>query len=125
MALSDRAAQFSPFAALTGYEDAVKETARLTGEKIELDENEKAIIDGKLQIISAHAHEQPTVTVTYFLKDRKKAGGAYVEVTGAIKKIDDIENLILFTNKTVIPIHDILAIEGDIFCQYENEGSKR
>ena len=114
MSVSDRAAQFSPFAALTGYEDAVKETARLTAEKIELDENEKAILDSKLQIIAASA-ERTAVTITYFKPDAKKAGGAYVDHTGIVKKIDDIEQIILMTDKTMIPIDNILAIESDIF----------
>lgn len=78
MPISDRAAQFSPFAALTGHEAAVKETARLTDQKIELDESKKAILDAKLQMIVEQIKSQPIVTITYFVPDEKKAGGAYL-----------------------------------------------
>ena len=88
MSLRDRAAQFSPFAALTGHSDAIDEAARLTDRRIELDESQIAELDGKLQIIAERIGEHPTVAVTWFRPDEKKAGGAYVEKTGAVKKID-------------------------------------
>ena len=118
MSVSDRAAQFSPFAALTGYEDAVKETARLTAEKIELDENEKAILDRKLQIIAASA-ERTAVTITYFKPDAKKAGGAYVDHTGIIKEFDDIRQMLFMTDKTMIPFDDIISVDSALFSDFE------
>ena len=107
MSQADRAAQFSPFAALTGYEAAVRETARLTEGRIELSEEEKASIDAVLQYLQDCISEQPPVIVTYFVPDRKKDGGAYVTVTGPLKRIDLLERRLLFTDGTQIPIDDI------------------
>ena len=112
MSRADRAAQFSPFAALTGYEAAVKETARLTQGKIELSDEEKESIDRVLQALSAHRSEQPPVIVTYFLPDQKKDGGAYVTVTGALKRIDLLERRLILTDGTLIPIDDISQLQG-------------
>ena len=111
MSRADRAAQFSPFAALTGYEAAVKETARLTQGKIELSDEEKESIDHVLQALSAHLPEQPSVIVTYFLPDQKKDGGAYVTVTGALKRIDLLERRLILTDGTLIPIDDISQLQ--------------
>ena len=111
----DRAAQFAPFAALTGYDDAVKETARLTDQRIELDEGTKVILNDKLRIAVDRAEEQPEVSITYFLPDQRKSGGAYITVKAVIKRIDEYERLVVFTDKTTIPIDDICEIEGDIF----------
>ncbi len=111
MPIIDRAAQFQPFRALSGYEDAVQETARLTDEKIELTEDEKALLDARLQRLADEISSQPIVTLTYFQPDKKKAGGAYVTATGQLKKIDDLEGaLILMDGKRVL-IEDILAIQ--------------
>lgn len=110
MSMLERAAQFSPFAALTGHDAAVKETARLTEEKIELDENEKAILNEKLQMIVEKLSEQPEVTITYFRPDKKKAGGEYVEVTGKVKKIDEYERCIRMMNGTEISIEQIIYL---------------
>ena len=85
MSVHDRAAQFSPFAALTGYDAAVQETARLTDRRIELDEGEKAAIDQRLTLVQERLPEPTEVTITYFVPDKKKAGGAYVSVTGTVK----------------------------------------
>lgn len=112
MSRADRAAQFSPFAALTGYEAAVKETARLTQGKIELSDEEKESIDRVLQALYAHLPDQPPVIVTYFLPDQKKDGGAYVTVTGALKRIDLLERRLIFTDGTLIPIDDISQLHG-------------
>jgi hypothetical protein len=111
MSRADRAAQFSPFAALTGYEAAVKETARLTQGKIELSDEEKESIDHVLQALSAHLPEQPSVIVTYFLPDQKKDGGAYVTVTGALKRINLLERRLILTDGTLIPIDDISQLQ--------------
>lgn len=86
MSMVDRAAQFSPFAALTGYDAVLKETARLTGERIELDEYEKNALNERLQLIAATLGEDHEVSITYFKPDELKAGGEYVTVTGEIKK---------------------------------------
>ena len=111
MPIIDRAAQFQPFAALSGYGDAVRETARLTDEKIELTEDEKALLDARLQRLADEISSQPEVTLTYFQPDKKKTGGAYVCVTGQLKKIDDLEGaLILLDGKRVL-IEDILTIQ--------------
>ena len=106
-----RAAQFSPFAALTGYGAAVDETARLTDDRIVLDENAKAILDGKLQIIAEHIGDLYDVTFTYFVPDKKKSGGAYVTVRGNVKKIDSYSKSILLTDNTVIPIREIISLD--------------
>lgn len=115
MPLINRAASFSPFAALTGYDDAVKETARLTDQRIELDEGSKEILNAKLRIAVDHAEEQPEISITYFLPDKKKSGGAYVTIKAVIKRIDEYERLVIFTDKSSIPIDDIYEIDGDIY----------
>lgn len=110
MSLHDRAAQFAPFAALTGHEEAVKETARLTDSKIELDENEIQLLDQKLQYLEAQA-KQPVIETTYFLLDQRKSGGAYVDVQGRLKRIDRYNQCLRMEDGTEIPITDILKIE--------------
>lgn len=108
MALADRAAQFSPFAALTGYEDAIDESARLTEEQIELDENAREELDEKLRQIRECGEAHPEITVTYFQKDARKDGGAYVTLTGRVKKIDEYARIISFMDGTVVRIENIL-----------------
>lgn len=111
MSITDRAAQFSPFAALTGYDAAIEETGRITDSFIELDESRKAVLNEKLQLILENIKEQPEVTITYFKPDDKKAGGAYVDVTGHIKKLDDYEQCILMENGEKVYIKYIYEIE--------------
>ena len=111
MPLSDRAAQFMPFRALTGYEDAVHETARLTDEKVELTEDEKVLLDMRLQELADEITSQPKVALTYFQPDKKKAGGAYVTVTGRLKKIDDYEGALVLTDGERVIIEDIVDIQ--------------
>ena len=115
MSMLDRAAQFSPFAALTGYDDAIKETGRLTGEKIEMDEDRKAALDMKQAYLIEMIDEQPEISITYFLPDAKKSGGAYVTVTGNLKRFDEYERLLILTDGKKIPMDDIAAIESDLF----------
>ena len=110
MPVSGRAAQFSPFAALTGYDAALKETERLTDEWIELDEGSKMLLDRRLQEVKKHIKEQPEVTVTYFRPDIRKSGGAYVTITKNVKKINEYERLIIFTDGSFIPIDKIYDI---------------
>ena len=110
MPMMNRAAQFSPFAALTGYDDAVRETARLTDEKIELDEYEKEELDRKIQWIGSHLDEHIPVSITYFQPDDKKAGGAYEEIVDTVRKINVYEHEILLSGGTRIPMEDILLL---------------
>ena len=116
MSMIDRAAQFSPFAALTGYDAAIKETGRLTDEKIEMDEEALNILNMKFQLLVDRLADEPEITFTYFKPDERKAGGAYIDVTGKVKKVDDFERLIVMQNGTKKPMDDILNIEGEIFA---------
>ena len=113
MPLLDRAAQFAPFAALTGHEAAIKETARLTEEEIELDENSKELLDLRLQELQEHLPEQPTVTVTYFCPDEKKSGGAYETVTGRVKKVDRYTGELVFTDGRRVELKSIVELEEE------------
>ena len=115
MSMLDRAAQGSPFAALTGYDDAIKETGRLTDEKIEMDEDRKAALDMKQAYLIEMIDEQPEISITYFLPDAKKSGGAYVTVTGNLKRFDEYERLLILTDSRKIPMDDIANIECDLF----------
>ena len=115
MSVSARAAQFAPFAALTGYGEAVDETARLTDDMIVLDENAKAMLDGKLQIIAEHIGGHPEVTITYFEPDKKKSGGAYISVTGRVKEIDEYERVVKLCDGVKIPIEQIYGITSELF----------
>ena len=119
MPMSDRAAQFAPFAALTGYDAAIKETGRLTDERIELDEEALTALDLKYQLLMEALDEAPKVTITYFQPDERKAGGAYVTATGAVIKVDDFERLITMQDGTKIPMDDILSIDGELFLSLE------
>ena len=113
----NRAAQFSPFAALTGYDAAVKETARLTDDQIELDECAKEMLSDKLQIITEHLDDMPQITFIYFEPDKKKSGGAYCSVTGQVKEIDEYERIVKLMDGTKIPIQHICGIESDLFSE--------
>lgn len=115
MSMQDRAAQFSPFAALTGYDSAIRETARLTDTKLELTEETMAVLNMKLQMAADSIAEQPELSFTYFKPDEKKAGGAYVTVSGAVKKVDDYERLVILQSGERIPIDNLLDIDGEIF----------
>lgn len=117
MSMMDRAAQFSPFAALTGYDAAIKETGRLTDEKIELGEETKAILDRKQRYLSDMISVQPEITVTYFLPDERKSGGTYLSVTGKLKRIDEYERMMILTDGKKIPLDDIMDIESNLFCE--------
>lgn len=110
MSIQDRAAQFAPFAALSGHGAAIRETARLTDQRIELEEDQLVVLNEQLQKIMDRVGEHPEVSVLYFKPDGKKDGGAYVTVTGRVKKIDEIEHVVVFVDKTAIPIGDILDI---------------
>ena len=119
MPMSDRAAQFAPFAALTGYESAIKETGRLTDEKIELDEESLTALDMKYQLLMEALDDAPEVTITYFQPDERKGGGKYIAATGAVKKVDDFERRITMRDGTRIPMDDVLSIDGELFSSLE------
>lgn len=119
MPLLDRAAQFSPFAALTGHDDAIREAARLTDSFIELDEEQKELLDKRLQMLLVKMAEdpclEPEIRATYFRPDERKEGGAYVSVNGNVKKMDGYGRQILFTDGTALPMENLVSIEGELF----------
>ena len=114
MSMHQSAAQFSPFAAVTGHDAAVKETERLTDKQIDLDERQKVELDEKLRIISEHLGQNPEVKITYFEPDQKKDGGAYITVSGFIKKIDVYEKKIVLQDGQKIEINQIYDISSDV-----------
>ena len=115
MFLADRAAQFSPFAALTGYEEAIKEAGRIVDEKIELSEEEKEEINRQLNYLNEHKKDNIQITITYFLKDMKKNGGSYRQITSNLKRLDEIEKTILLADNTILRIDDIRKIQSPLF----------
>ncbi len=119
MSLHDRAAQFAPFAALNGYEDAVKETARLTDGEAVLDDGQIAWLNERLLILSENAPTDTEVEITYFLPDEKKSGGRYLTVVGAVKKIHEFEKLAELQGGERIPIERIVSIEGELFRELD------
>ena len=119
MSATDRAAQFSPFAALTGHEAAIAETARLTDARPILDESRKMELNDRLQIILEHISLKPETAITYFVPDEKKAGGSYQQVLGTVKKFNETGHTIVMENGTVIPVNDILEIESPVFGYFE------
>ena len=112
MPMIDRAAQFSPFAALTGYDAAIQETGRLTDERRELSDESKAELDRKQQILLKHISEHPEITVTYFVHDDRKSGGAYVTITGKLKRIDEYNSCLILVDGAVIPLYNIREIKS-------------
>ena len=113
--MMDRAARFAPFAAITGYEEMVLEEARITDDRIELDENSKAALNEKLNMILEFIDEQPEVSITCFEPDKRKAGGAYITVTGTVKRIDEHEHLVIMTDGKKINIDDIYNLRSELF----------
>ena len=110
MPLRDRAAQFAPFAALTGYEAAVGETARLTAERRELDAQEAAELNRRLTDLAARLKDRPEATIEYFVPDERKAGGAYVSVTGVVRNISVSERLLVMEDGMAIPLEDVVSV---------------
>lgn len=109
-----RSAQFAPFAALTGHDEAIEETARLTDSKVELDEYQKAELNDKIQIIN-NSDIDEEVSITYFVPDKKKSGGAYITKRGIVLKVREYEKDIVMDDGTEIPIDDIIEINGEFF----------
>ena len=112
MAHEDRAAQFSPFAALTGYDAAISETQRLTERRRELDENKKAELDEKMADLVRQLDAHPVVRITYFKEDDKKDGGAYITTEGIVKKMKHYERILQMEDGEQIPISDVVEIEN-------------
>ena len=119
MSAYDRAAQFAPFAALTGHDAAITETARLTETRVELDEYSKADLNRRLCILQDRMDEQPEVSITYFQPDTKKSGGAYITAAGCIKKMVEYERAVVMQDDTRIPIDQIIAVDGEWFGSIE------
>ena len=115
MPISERAAIFSPFAALTGHAGAITETARLTERKMELDEDAKAELDRRQAVLLEHIAEQPEITVTWFCPDEKKSGGAYVVTTGRLKKVDNAAGTLRLADGLTISLDEISDLQCDLF----------
>ena len=111
LSVESRAAQFAPFAALVGYDSAIKETARITDKRIEIDDELKVIISNKLNYLNDHIKDNNKAIITYFIKDEKKSGGNYIHKTGSIKSINPVESKIKFTDNSTVYINDIINIE--------------
>ena len=119
MAMTARAAQFAPFAALSGYDAEVQEAGRLTDRPIEPDEYEKEALNARLRLLARHFREEWVVSLVFFQPDERKAGGAYVTRTGTVKKLYETERLLTLTDGTVIPLDDLIALEGEEFAAYD------
>ncbi|MBR4866690.1 MAG: hypothetical protein IKU11_08375 [Clostridia bacterium] len=111
MSMADRAAQFSPFAALTGYDDAIRETGRLTDEKLESGEERLAVLNTQFRILMDHLADHPEISVTYFVPDGRKSGGAYVTARGRVKKVNDFDRLLILQDGLRIPMDDVVEME--------------
>ena len=119
MSMVDRGAQFAPFAALTGYEAVVEEAARLTDARLELSEDMKTMLNYKMQIIVDNLEKEPFVMITYFVPDKRKVGGAYVEVSGIVERIDEYDRCVVMLDGNKIPIEQVRTLESEIFKQME------
>ncbi len=113
MTRTARAAQFAPFAALTGYNEAIKETSRLTDEQLDLDDTEKDQLNEKLQLLRQNLPRQLPITITFFIPDTQKTGGSYQTITGSVKKIQEYERRLIMTDGTIIPIEAIIGLYGE------------
>lgn len=111
MTMLERAAQFSPFAALTDYGAVIEETGRLTERRMEMDEDSKARVDEKLRYVQGQIHMHPEILVTYFVPDERKEGGSYVEARGRVKKMDPYERRLVLEDGRVIPLDEIIEVE--------------
>ena len=121
LGIDSRAAQFAPFAALTGYDSAVRETARLTKKKIELCDELKEVINTKLNYIENNIKDRNIITVTYFIKDEKKDGGRYESYSGIVKRVNNVEKFIKFEDNKLIEFDDILSLDGNVFNEFNFE----
>ena len=121
MPRANRAAQFMPFAALTGYDDAVQEIARLTDRKIELEEDAQARLNEKMRLLMEHAAERPAAEFLVFRPDGKKAGGCYVQVTGEVRRVDEITGEVTLVDGRRLVMEDVLDVRGEFFALLEGE----
>ncbi|MBQ7793422.1 MAG: hypothetical protein IJ366_02775 [Clostridia bacterium] len=115
----DRAAQFAPFAALTGHDEAIKETARLTDDYMEMGEDRLGELSAKIKLLIDKLSEQPEITVVYFIPDERKSGGSYAEKTGVVRIIDEYERKLVFYDSDKILIDRVADFKGEIFSQLE------
>ena len=121
LSIESRASQFSPFAALTGYDSEVKEIARITDKRINIDDGLREMLNAKLNYLNDHIKENPNISITYFVKDPKKEGGKYLTKQGIIKRIDTVNEIIKFNDNMTISMNDIINITSDIFnALYDN-----
>lgn len=111
----ERAARFAPFAAITGYEEMVLEEARETEDRIDLDEGTLADLNRRLNMIQESLEEEPQIKIMYFEPDKRKSGGAYVTITGIVKRIDEYERHMLMADGKKIPIDQIYGLESKLF----------
>lgn len=118
MSIHDRAAQFAPFAALTGHDAAIRETARLTDAAIELDESQRSVINDKLLILLSNLPQCPEVTVTFFQPDARKQGGTYRSLTSTVRKLDSFSETMVLSDGTVIPFSRITDLDSALFSSY-------
>ena len=121
MSLYNRAAQFSPFSALTGYEDAIEETARLTENKHTLSDEETDMLNRKMALLKDKTNEKPTISIKYFIPDDLKDGGSYSNISEKLRAIDSFSRLVILQDGTTIPFDDIEDISGDVFNSLEAE----
>ncbi|MBQ4045962.1 MAG: hypothetical protein II627_05885, partial [Lachnospiraceae bacterium] len=112
MPLNKRAAQFAPFSALSGYEDVIEETARWTDDKVELDQSSVNILNEKMMVLQSLMGQRPEITLIYFQPDARKDGGAYVSVTGIVKKIDYISRTLILEDGSRVPMEEVRELEG-------------
>ena len=119
MSLYNRAAQFSPFSALTGYEDAIEETARLTENKHTLSDEETDMLNRKMALLKDKISEHPTISIRYFIPDELKDGGSYSTICGELRAIDSVNRLVILQDGTTVPFDDIEDISGDVFEQFD------
>ncbi len=121
MSRYERAAQFAPFAALTGYEDIIKEEGRLTDNRIEINEEAKHILDMKMNVLMNSINNIPLVSITYFVPDERKSGGEYITIDENVKKIDILKQQIITEKGTMVPVEEIVDMQGEIFKNMEIE----
>ena len=115
MSRLNRAAQFSPFAALTGYDDLVRESARTTVSKVELSDDEVNILNNKLRLLQDNLSEPPLISVVYFIPDAFKSGGEYKEIVGRVLKIKPLEQVLIMEGGAEIAFADIISLNGELF----------
>lgn len=120
MSMQNRAAQFSPFAALVGYDDLIVETARLTDQRMELDESVKAELNERLRLLLELLPQRPEVSITYFQPDCKKAGGSYQSTCGIVRKYLLSDNALIMTDGVQIPVNEIISLEGSCFFSFDS-----